>query len=169
MYRALSTGLLSAFVGLGFASVAHATEVERSGNVFHKRVCAPVVGHAASCHAHVVTDSKGRLIFKCQGAGWRLWPQPICATPTRSPATAVRPPSSPSSMPMAITMRKPILAFIAPISGFRPAQPPMAVSASTTRTASRATIRTEYRLGPGIRARSRYGERHVPGLQDLFG
>ncbi len=61
MRRALSWGLLSAFVVLA-SSGANAQEVRRSGNVFHKAVCGPVAGHAARCHARVVTDAAGRLL-----------------------------------------------------------------------------------------------------------
>jgi len=58
----LSKGLLSAFVMLGFASVANAQEVEHSGGVYHRAVCGRVVGLVARCYAHVVTDAAGREI-----------------------------------------------------------------------------------------------------------
>jgi subtilase family serine protease len=62
MRSVLSKGLMSAFVMLGFASVANAQEVEHSGGVYHRAVCGQVVGLAARCHAHVVTDAAGREI-----------------------------------------------------------------------------------------------------------
>lgn len=62
MRSVLTNGLLSAFVMLGFASVASAQEVEHSGGVYHRAVCGQVVGLVARCHAHVVTDAAGRAI-----------------------------------------------------------------------------------------------------------
>jgi subtilase family serine protease len=62
MHSVLSKGLLSAFVMLGFATVANAQEVEHSGGVYHRAVCGRVVGMVARCHAHVVTDAKGNAI-----------------------------------------------------------------------------------------------------------
>jgi subtilase family serine protease len=62
MRRILSGGLLSAFVVLGFAYGANAVEVQRSGNTYHVPVCKRVVGPAATCHAHIVTDKSGRII-----------------------------------------------------------------------------------------------------------
>jgi subtilase family serine protease len=61
MRRVLTGGLLSAFVVFGLSFGANA-QVERSGNTFHKRVCGLVAGHAARCHAHVVTDAAGHLL-----------------------------------------------------------------------------------------------------------
>jgi subtilase family serine protease len=55
-------GLLSAFVAFGLVSGAGAQDVQKSGNVFHRAVCAPVVGHVAHCHAHVVTDAAGHVL-----------------------------------------------------------------------------------------------------------
>ncbi len=70
MHRILSGGLLSAALVVGFAAGADAqsTPVQRSGNTFHRAVCGPVVGHAARCHAHVVTDAKGNIIAKSKSA-----------------------------------------------------------------------------------------------------
>ena len=61
MHRIFSGGLLSALVILGFASTVNA-QVERSGSTFHVRACQQVVGHAARCHAHIVSDAAGHLI-----------------------------------------------------------------------------------------------------------
>ena len=58
----LTGGLLSAFVAFAIAGSASADGVERSGNTFHKAVCGRVVGAVARCHAHVVTDSAGRML-----------------------------------------------------------------------------------------------------------
>jgi subtilase family serine protease len=64
MHRILTGGLLSVFAVAGFAVAAHSQgmEVQRSGNTYHRAVCATVVGHAARCHAHVVTDASGRVL-----------------------------------------------------------------------------------------------------------
>lgn len=61
MYRVLAGGFLSALAGLGFATAASALSgpVLQSGNAFYRAACAPSVGHAASCHAKVVTDASG--------------------------------------------------------------------------------------------------------------
>ncbi|HEY8696517.1 MAG TPA: S8 family serine peptidase [Rhizomicrobium sp.] len=64
MSRFSSGGILAALIALAMAPNANAqtTRVERSGNTYHKAACAPVVGDAARCHAHVVTDRAGHLI-----------------------------------------------------------------------------------------------------------
>jgi len=54
------------FIILGLVSSASAQEVERTGNIFHKAVCGFVVGHAARCHSHVITNSSGRAISNKQ-------------------------------------------------------------------------------------------------------
>jgi subtilase family serine protease len=64
MHRILRGGVLSALVALGLASAANAQAVQRSGNTYHVAACAlatATVGHAR-CHAHIVTDAKGRAI-----------------------------------------------------------------------------------------------------------
>ena len=68
MRRALSGGLLSAFIVLGVASgtSAQPMPVERSGNTFHKAVCGLTVAHVARCHAHVVTDRAGHALAYAQ-------------------------------------------------------------------------------------------------------
>src|SRR5215471_10390718 len=59
----LTGGLLSAFAAFAIAGSASAQNgVERSGNTFHKAVCANVVGMAARCHARIVTDSTGKAL-----------------------------------------------------------------------------------------------------------
>jgi len=58
----LTGGLLSAFIAFAIAGSANAEGVERSGNTFHKAVCGRVVGAVARCHAHVVTDSTGKML-----------------------------------------------------------------------------------------------------------
>ncbi len=64
MYRVLSGTLFSAFALFAFTSGASAQAVvEKSGDTFHKAVCGQVVGHVARCHAHVVTDAAGNLLF----------------------------------------------------------------------------------------------------------
>jgi len=65
----LSGGLLSALVAFGLASGASAQDpnaVQRSGNTYHKVVCGAVAAGYARCHAHVVTDSVGRMIESTQ-------------------------------------------------------------------------------------------------------
>jgi hypothetical protein len=57
-------GLVALGLGLGMAGTAasaqSAVAIERSGNVFHKAVCARGNPNGtARCHAHVVTDSRG--------------------------------------------------------------------------------------------------------------
>src|SRR5438046_974727 len=68
MHRMLSGGLLSAaVVALGFVSAASAEPVvQRTGNTYHVAVCQNVVGLAARCHAHVVTDKAGHLLTTVQ-------------------------------------------------------------------------------------------------------
>src|SRR6201986_4572737 len=63
MHRLILGTLVSSFVALGFSAQAQ-VEVQKSGNTFHKAVCGPVVGHAARCHARIVTDAAGRVLFK---------------------------------------------------------------------------------------------------------
>ena len=66
MRSVLSGGLLSAVILFGLGSGANAQPVERSGNVYHKAVCGGVARLNARCHAHVVTDRAGRLIYDPQ-------------------------------------------------------------------------------------------------------
>jgi subtilase family serine protease len=47
---------------LASAAAASPGPVERSGSTFHVAVCGQSVGHAARCHAHVVTDEAGRIL-----------------------------------------------------------------------------------------------------------
>ncbi len=61
MHRLLSASLLSAFAVLCSVAGANALEVQRSGNTYHVAACAPVFGHAARCHARIVSDASGRL------------------------------------------------------------------------------------------------------------
>ena len=65
--RMMSGGLLSALIVLGFASSASA-QVERFGNVYAKPACGMVVGHAARCHAWIVTDGTGHILSSPAGA-----------------------------------------------------------------------------------------------------
>jgi len=60
--RMLSGGLLSALLVVGVASSANAREVELSHGTYHTAACAQVVGHAARCHARIVSDAAGHLI-----------------------------------------------------------------------------------------------------------
>jgi len=61
MHRFWPGGFVSLVAALGIAASADAQTIQRSGNVFHMAVCAePGVG-MARCHAHIVTDSKGKL------------------------------------------------------------------------------------------------------------
>jgi subtilase family serine protease len=64
MSRFSICGILAASVAFAVTAGANAQtpRVERSGNTYYKAVCAPVVGDAARCHAHVVTDRAGHLI-----------------------------------------------------------------------------------------------------------
>ena len=64
MHRILRGGVLSALVALGLASAADAQTVQRSGNTYHVAVCGLAMASAgyARCHAHIVTDAKGRAI-----------------------------------------------------------------------------------------------------------
>ena len=66
MRSVLSGGLLSAVILFDLGSGANAQPVERSGNVYHKAVCGGVARLNARCHAHVVTDRAGRLIYDPQ-------------------------------------------------------------------------------------------------------
>jgi hypothetical protein len=67
MRGVLSGGLLSAFVIFALSG-ADAQDVQISHGVYHKAVCARVVGLAASCHAHIVTDAKGNPIASPPGS-----------------------------------------------------------------------------------------------------
>ncbi|MBV9570794.1 MAG: peptidase S8 [Alphaproteobacteria bacterium] len=64
MNRAMPGGLVSAALLFAFASGANALSgpVLKSGNTYHVAACAPAVGRAAHCHAHVVTDSRGHVM-----------------------------------------------------------------------------------------------------------
>jgi subtilase family serine protease len=69
--RLIFTALLSAVVALGGAHLAQAQAVERSDNVFHKRVCPGPAGPGrALCHAHVVTHRSGDIITNATPAGY---------------------------------------------------------------------------------------------------
>ena len=61
MHRFIVRGFLSAVAAIGFTASTYAQKIERSGNVFHMAVCAQPAAGMARCHAHVVTDSKGKL------------------------------------------------------------------------------------------------------------
>ncbi len=70
MHSMLSGGLLSAFVVLGLASGAGAQDtdaVQYSGGVYHKAVCARVVGLAAHCTSRIVTDRLGNPLSSGRG------------------------------------------------------------------------------------------------------
>ncbi len=63
MRRIFSGGLFSALMVFGFASGANAQiDIQRSGKTFHVAACQQVVGHAARCHARIVSDAAGHLI-----------------------------------------------------------------------------------------------------------
>jgi subtilase family serine protease len=65
MYRMLSAGMVSAGVMLGAVSIAAAEPVEHSGSVYHVAVCSRLIQpKSARCHAHVVTDAAGKILFK---------------------------------------------------------------------------------------------------------
>ena len=53
--------IVFAFALAASAAAAAPGPVERSGTTFHVAVCGQSVGHAARCHAHVVTDEFGRI------------------------------------------------------------------------------------------------------------
>ena len=73
MHRVLSGVVLSAGILFGAASVASAEPVEHSGNVYHVAVCSRLIpNRTARCHAHVVTDSAGRILAR--DAGGNLTP-----------------------------------------------------------------------------------------------
>jgi subtilase family serine protease len=61
MYRSLLGGFLSFISAIGIVAGADAQTIQRSGNVFHVAVCAEPAAGMARCHAHIVTDSKGKL------------------------------------------------------------------------------------------------------------
>jgi len=64
MSRLLAGGLASALIALvATGASAFNMPVQKSGNVYHRAVCGRVVGNYARCFAHVVTDSKGNVIF----------------------------------------------------------------------------------------------------------
>jgi subtilase family serine protease len=73
MNRKVFAGAMSAAMALLAGAVAHAQAapaVERSGRVFHVRVCAgPAAPGTARCHAHIVTDSKGVPLAKSAAVG----------------------------------------------------------------------------------------------------
>jgi subtilase family serine protease len=62
--RLLSGGILSAVIALGLTAGANAqhSDVQFSGGVYSKAACGVVVGHAARCHARIVSDRAGNLI-----------------------------------------------------------------------------------------------------------
>jgi subtilase family serine protease len=60
MFRILLGVLVPAFLIQSFA--AQAQDVEKSGNAYHRAVCAAVSGPNAHCHAHIVTDRAGNAI-----------------------------------------------------------------------------------------------------------
>ena len=63
MRRQIYIAFLSAIVLLGGSGLALAQAVERSGNVYHMRVCpGPGEPRGARCHAHVVTTHLGQII-----------------------------------------------------------------------------------------------------------
>jgi subtilase family serine protease len=66
MYRVFTGGLLSALAAFGIATGANALSgpTLKSGTTYHRAACAPSVGFAAHCHAHVVTDAKGHPLVK---------------------------------------------------------------------------------------------------------
>jgi subtilase family serine protease len=64
MHRLVSASLLSAFAVVCFSVSANAREVERSGNTYHVAACGAVVGHAARCHARIVSDAAGHILTK---------------------------------------------------------------------------------------------------------
>jgi hypothetical protein len=57
-------------VVLGASAAAQPLPVQRSGDVFHRAVCAPVTGEAARCHAHVVTDANGAPLVSADPRGY---------------------------------------------------------------------------------------------------
>ncbi len=69
MNRLLSGGVFSAVIAFGFVAGANAQEVRFSGGVYHKSACNFVVGHAARCHAQIVTDHAGRAVSTDDGHG----------------------------------------------------------------------------------------------------
>ena len=63
MVRITATALLSAALALVVTTASQAQAVWRSGRSFHVEACAgPAVAGTARCHAHVVTDNKGRFL-----------------------------------------------------------------------------------------------------------
>jgi subtilase family serine protease len=72
--RWLSAAVLAGGLFAGAASVAMAEPVERSGDTYHVAVCKRLVPDTeARCLAHVVTDSKGHILW--QPAGGRVVPK----------------------------------------------------------------------------------------------
>lgn len=67
--RLITTVIVAAGLLAGSATIASAAQpVERSGNVYHVAVCPYLVQNGYSrCHAHVVTDSAGRVLSKDAG------------------------------------------------------------------------------------------------------
>src|SRR5579864_7308647 len=69
MRRLLPAFILLIATAMG-ASTASAQAVERSGNTFHKAVCARNIGPGqARCHAHVVTDRAGNILANLDRVG----------------------------------------------------------------------------------------------------
>ncbi len=63
MQRFIAGTFLSAAVFLGGLSFASAQTIEISHNVYHVRAClGPTPFGIARCHAHIVTDSRGRFL-----------------------------------------------------------------------------------------------------------
>jgi subtilase family serine protease len=69
MKRLLSAALLAVGIGAAAASAAVAEPVEREGSVYHVAVCKRAIPDSqARCLAHVVTDSKGNVLWEPAGA-----------------------------------------------------------------------------------------------------
>jgi hypothetical protein len=69
MHKMLRVGLLSALVSIGLASGSSARDMDLqySGGVYHKAVCAPVAGLDMRCMSRIVTDSKGNPLMTGRG------------------------------------------------------------------------------------------------------
>ena len=63
MHRLILGTLVSSIVAFGFGAQAQ-VEVQKSGNTFHIAACGPVAGHAARCHARIVSDAAGHILSK---------------------------------------------------------------------------------------------------------
>ena len=69
--RLIALGLTALAFCLAAASAAQAQAVERSGNVYHIRVCpGPAAPGTVRCHAHVVTDPAGKVITNVTPSGY---------------------------------------------------------------------------------------------------